>query len=190
MPGHRTGQVVACAKCGTETYRKAGEIARSKGRLFCSLACRNAAGPRTDLATRFWSYVNKSGPIIVPELGPCWIWTKSARSSQGHGGVWDGKRWTHAHRVAYTLANGPIPPGMEVCHRCDNPPCCRPDHLFLGSHLENMADMQAKRRKKRISADTEQRAVTLIGEGQTYDQVIASLGIGRTTLKRILQAAR
>lgn len=184
MPGHRTGQVVACAKCGTETYRKAGEIARSKGRLFCSLACRNAAGPRTNLSARFWAGVDRSNP------DGCWPWTRAIRNSAGHGGVWDGTRWTHAHRVAYTLSNGPIPPGMEVCHRCDNPPCCRPDHLFLGSHRENMDDMVTKRRKKRISVEVEQRAVTLIGEGQTYDQVVAALGIGRSTLKRILQAAR
>lgn len=53
-----------------------------------------------------------------------------------------------SHRVAWELTNRPIPEGMLVCHRCDNPPCCRPDHLFLGTHDENMADKSAKGRAR------------------------------------------
>jgi hypothetical protein len=51
-----------------------------------------------------------------------------------------------AHRVSWEMANGPIPKGMQVCHRCDNPPCVRPDHFFLGSAKENKADQAAKGR--------------------------------------------
>lgn len=67
---------------------------------------------------RFWAKVNRSG-------GPdaCWEWTASTKSS-GYGGFWVGGRVLRSHRVAYEIANGPIPEGAVVCHHCDNPPCC------------------------------------------------------------------
>jgi hypothetical protein len=54
-----------------------------------------------------------------------------------------------AHGVAWEIANGPIGNGIFVCHRCDNPACVRPSHLFLGTHKDNMADMRAKGRQSR-----------------------------------------
>lgn len=87
---------------------------------------------------RFWDKVDTSGD--------CWLWM-GARQVSGHGvlGI-RGSKLGRAHRVSYELCIGPIPPGMSVCHRCDNPPCVRPDHLFLGSQADNIADMKAKGR--------------------------------------------
>ena len=82
---------------------------------------------------RFWNKVQKSSG--------CWLWTGTILHD-GYG-QFDRRR---AHRVAWELTNGPIPKGQLILHRCDNPPCVRPDHLFLGTHAENMADMTSKGR--------------------------------------------
>lgn len=87
--------------------------------------------------------------VRVPELGECWDWTR-ARSSRRYGSLTvtaNGRPWAlKAHRVAYEIFVGSIPSGMHVLHRCDNPPCCNPAHLFVGSHLDNMEDMARKGR--------------------------------------------
>lgn len=76
----------------------------------------------------------------------CWPWT-AARDRDGYGVINDDQdRYQRANRVAYELAHGPIPPGLQVLHRCDNPPCVNPAHLFLGTADDNNRDMAAKGR--------------------------------------------
>jgi hypothetical protein len=98
------------------------------------------------LIARFWARVNKAGPVVRPELGPCWVWT----GSRLHGGYGHMKgvrrRELLAHRASWTIANGPVLNGLWVLHKCDNPPCVRPDHLFLGTPQDNVRDCQEKGR--------------------------------------------
>lgn len=87
---------------------------------------------------RFWSRVTRSGD--------CLLW-QGSKNGQGYGRVnMAGATSILAHRVAWEITRGSIPDGMLVCHSCDNPACCNPDHLFLATHLGNNQDKQAKGR--------------------------------------------
>lgn len=103
---------------------------------------------------RFWPKVNKAGPAPEhrPELGPCWEWT-AGQAPHGYGAFAIGGREgaVGAHRFAYELLVGPIPDGLSVLHHCDNPPCCNPAHLFLGTRAENMYDAIAKDRVPQLT---------------------------------------
>ncbi|KGQ19903.1 Phage protein [Lysobacter dokdonensis DS-58] len=82
--------------------------------------------------------------IPVPESG-CWLWTGC--TSGGYGLTSHRNKSVGAHRVSWMVHRGPIPDGAVVCHKCDTPGCINPDHLFLGSHRENMLDKIRKGRQ-------------------------------------------
>lgn len=95
---------------------------------------------------RFWAKVNKTDG--------CWLWMAGKKLS-GYGqlqmGTFRNPKQMSSHRLSWSLANGPIPPGMSVCHKCDVPSCVRPDHLFLGTQKQNLADMVKKGRHARVA---------------------------------------
>lgn len=88
--------------------------------------------------------------VIEQETG-CWLWIGS-RYRKGYGQLRIGKSMRAAHRVSWQLRHGEIPEGMFACHKCDVRNCVNPDHLFLGDHASNVADMMAKGRQAKGEA--------------------------------------
>lgn len=128
-----------CLHCGKELVRRPGENATdAKRRRTCNCKCNGAylaEQRKRPPEERFWEHVEKR-----PGDG-CWEWT-GGKTPDGYGGF-DGHR---AHRFSYTLVHGFLLPSLCVCHKCDNPSCVRPDHLFAGTRTDNMRDMVAKGR--------------------------------------------
>lgn len=90
---------------------------------------------------RFWQKVDKKGP------DECWPWTAAVRNpKEGYGAFWLDGRHQPANRVALLFSGVDVPSGMVACHRCDNPGCCNPAHLFPGTPKANNDDKVAKRR--------------------------------------------
>jgi hypothetical protein len=88
---------------------------------------------------RLWERVEKTRS--------CWLWRGNVQGD-GYGTIMmDGRLWL-VHRCVWTVLRGPIPEGVQLLHTCDTPACCNPDHLFLGSQLDNIADMVRKGRQR------------------------------------------
>src|SRR5262245_57257109 len=115
----------------------------------------SALDPR-HVRARLWSH------LVCNIATGCWEWQLSKGGKLAYGQMsmpGNRSRPIAAHRVAWQLEYGPIPDGMYVLHRCDNPPCANPDHLFLGTLPENNADMRAKGRARRGPGFTRASAI-------------------------------
>lgn len=155
-------------------------------------------GHMRNAADRFWGKVE-----VTPG---CWLWM-GARDTNGYGNFYLAGRTTKAHRFALETVCGPLGIGMQACHRCDNPPCVRPDHLFPGTALENQRDSvtkgrslspgprRASRGEDRWSAKVnavqvaELRALYATGEWRQRDLGIR-FGIGQAQVSRIVNGRK
>jgi len=140
------------------------------------------------LETRFWDKVQKT------DGDSCWEWT-GAHVINGYGQIWNDRQFRYAHRISWELHYGPIPQDLCVCHRCDNRGCVRPDHLFLGTNLENTLDRETKGRgakgERQGSAKlTEAQVVNirrLYAVGESSQRALAQqFGISKTEIARIV----
>lgn len=98
---------------------------------------------------RFWAKVAKTDS--------CWNWRASC-NNKGYGQFYPSRKPLLAHRFAYELCVGSIADGLQVLHHCDNPPCCNPEHLFLGTSVDNMRDMVSKARHNPVRGSASPRA--------------------------------
>lgn len=134
---------------------------------------------------------------VFPEpMSGCWLWT-GADTGQGYGRL--NKR--AAHRISWEAHNGrPVPQGMWVLHKCDNPPCVNPDHLYVGTHADNMRDALARDRfhrwggaragaknpKAKLTADNVREIRSLVAQKVRREDIAAKFGVTRAAIYHIL----
>lgn len=143
LPGRRKGVhrdvEKICQACGQSYHVCRSKTNRTK---YCSRKCSNTMAGRHTTMPSMADFLEQ-----MKDRDGCWEWAH--RNDKGYGRcILDGRRHM-AHRASYIVTFGEIPHGLLVCHRCDNPACVRPDHLFVGTYLDNNRDMANKGRVAR-----------------------------------------
>lgn len=121
----------------------------------------------------------------------CWHWT-GALSGLRYGGLKHEGKVLKAHRLSFELAHGPVPDGMQVLHRCDRPTCVNPDHLWLGTHLDNMRDMFAKKRRRAPLGElngraklTAEQAAAIRADSRSVAELSKAFGVSKVQIYNI-----
>ncbi len=143
------------------------------------------------LEKRFYRFVERGGS------DECWLWT-GARHPKGYGRIRQGGRGSKtllAHRVSFELHKRLLKPGENACHRCDNPPCVNPNHLFAGSQKDNIIDREAKGRsadrrgeKGGGSKLTENKVVDIISDPRTHSKIAEDYDVSRSLVSAVKAA--
>lgn len=181
MP-HASAETAArrCLNCGGAFRIRASRIARGEGK-YCSQSCYHE-GRRRPLSVRFWEKVRKTRG--------CWIWTGATKHGKWPYGniIGDDGAYRQAHRVSWELHKGAIADGLFCCHRCDQPLCVNPAHLFLGTASDNSIDMVRKGRVRAKLVTHEVREIRRRhAAGQRSHKLLAQeYGVSTALIHRIL----
>jgi hypothetical protein len=139
---------------------------------------------------RFWSNVERRGPTR------CWPWKRKI-DRKGYGVVRFGGRQWRAHRLAFSLFHGNcfLPSRLGVCHSCDNPACCNPDHLWLGTQADNAQDAIQKGRFSRGSVNgmaklSEDKVRQIRASGERYADLASRYGVCTGTIEKVRAGER
>ena len=155
-----------CEHCGTLFRPRPRRQASQK---YCSLTCRHSRTPEA-------AFLASVGPIDPKTCCQAWLGTKTTR---GYG-VFTAQGVKHrAHRHAWERVNGPVPVGMVVRHSCDNTGCIREEHLCVGTHADNVADMDARGRRADIHGERNPLAVLTNDQALVIKQAPRGYGTGR-----------
>lgn len=139
------------------------------------------------LEQRFWSKVTVGSPL------ECWTW-KAGKNACGYGTIGDGNtpaRSILAHRLSWIIAHGKVPDGLCVLHHCDNPPCCNPAHLYVGTMKDNCIDRDKRGRHGNIKGERHGRArlnwekvaeIRKLWPKMTMQQIAAKFGVTPGTI--------
>lgn len=151
--------------------------------------------PRPSLRSRFEAKIDRNGPVMPGMTTPCHLWTGN-RSDRGYGQVKVNGRTRRATHIALGLAGRPLPTGLVACHRCDNPPCVREDHLFHGTSTENVRDSVSKGRHAtgekngvggKLSREDVDRIRELGATGKHHREIGAKFGVSHCLVGKILR---
>jgi len=180
MPGQRI-KFAVCPQCGQPFPIRRNNRQQEYCRNECRLVVLRAASLAR--ATERLRSLDGAGP-------GCWEYRDWAVNHNGYGRLWVGGHTVAAHRFAWELAYGPIPHGMQVCHHCDNRRCVRPDHLFLGTALDNARDRDTKGRQrgnlKLDAADKARIRARHAAGGISMAALAREYRVCRPTIKRAL----
>lgn len=158
------------------------------------LATVNRRAPDGATADERLRYVGWTKRVVRAEIGACWEWD-GLKDARGYGRVWDGSRAAGAHRLAFEAWVRPLGDALG-CHRCDNPPCINPAHLYAGSNAVNMADMVARRRSdngetrwsvKLSDADVAAIRAAYTGERGQQTRIAEQYGVSQSRISTIVR---
>lgn len=179
-----------CRNCNAPILRgQFRSVTHFRVARFCSRRCASRSVPKRPLTTRFWEKVDNSGGDSA-----CWIWT-AYRDRKGYGRIQRNGSGspTQAHIISWEIACGPVPSGQCVLHRCDNPSCVNPAHLFLGTKADNNADMRAKGRHAHgerqgsavLSEQDVRNIIALRKEGGLLTDLAVRFGVSESHISEI-----